>query len=97
MQKEQDGQKEQTGRGGEEQRRGQGRKAEKAGARGRGKAGGGSRAERAAERMDLDTKSHKRKMSKISRRSSAHLVVRRVSDEVIICNGGELKSCVVLM
>ena len=53
MQKEQDGQKEQTGRGGEEQRRGQGRKAEKAGARGRGKAGGGSRADRMAEKDDF--------------------------------------------
>ena len=56
MQKEQDGQKEQTGRGGEEQKRGQGRKAEKAGARGRGKAGGGSRAERAAEKDDFGHK-----------------------------------------
>ena len=37
------------------------------------------------------------KMSKIPRRSSAHLVVRRFGDEVIICNGGDVKSCVVLM
>ena len=47
--------------------------------------------------MILDPRSHIRKMSKISRRSSAHFVVRRFGDEVIICNGGEVKGCVVLM
>ena len=48
--------------------------------------------------MILDTRSHKgTKMSKTPRRSSAHLVVRRFGDEVIICNGGDVKGCVVLM
>ena len=46
--------------------------------------------------MFLDARSHKgaTMIKDTARRSSAHLVVRRCGDEVIKCDGGEVKGCV---